>query len=79
MGEMIVFTPREIKVFSQENTDNIEKAEKESQKVEDKVDCSMELEKSRQELHKEKSERPKRNEKMIVIDDSSEYFEIEGQ
>ena len=38
MGKMIVFTPREIQIFSKENSGNIEKEEKEVQKVEDKVE-----------------------------------------
>ena len=38
MGKMIAFTPREIQIFSKENSDNIEKEEKEVQKVEDKVE-----------------------------------------
>ena len=72
MGEMIAFTPREIQIFSREKSESIEKEEKEDQKAEDKVDFSIELEKSRQELHKEKVVRPKENEKMIVINDGSE-------
>ena len=36
MGEMIAFTPREIQIFSKENSGNIERAEKEGQKVEEK-------------------------------------------
>ena len=79
MEEMKAFTPREIQIFRKENSDNIEKEEKEGQKVEDKVDFSRELEKSRQGLHREKVVRPKGNEKMIVIDDGCEYCEIEGQ
>ena len=79
MGEIIVFTTREIQFFSKENRGNIEKEEKEGQKVEEKVDFSTELEKSRQELHREKVARPKGNEKMIVIDDGSTFCEIEGQ
>ena len=76
---MISFTPKEIQILSKENSDNIEKEEKEGQKEEDKADFSIELENSRQELHREKVARPKGNEKMIVIDDGSEYCEIEGQ
>ena len=38
MGKMIAFTPREIQIFSKENSGNIEKEEKEVQKVEDKVE-----------------------------------------
>ena len=76
---MISFTLKEIQFFSKENSGNIEKEEKEGQKEEDKVDFSIELENSRQELHREKVARPKGNEKMIVIDDGSEYCEIEGQ
>ena len=45
------------------------KEEKESQKVEEKVDFSIELEKNRKELHREKVARHKGNEKMIVLDD----------
>ena len=78
-GEMIEFTPREIQTFSKENSDKIGKKEKEGQKVDEKVDFSIELEKSGQELRREKVVRPKGNEKMIVIDDGSEYCEIEGQ
>ena len=76
---MISFTPKEIQILSKENSDNIEKEEKEGQKEEDKADFSIELENSRQELHREKVARPKGNEKMIVIDDVSDYCEIEGQ
>ena len=76
---MIEFTPREIQTFSKENSDKIGKKEKEGQKVDEKVDFSIELEKSGQELRREKVVRPKGNEKMIVIDDGSEYCEIEGQ
>ena len=76
MGEMTAFTPREIQIFSKENGGNIEKEQKEGQKVEDKVDFSIELQKSRQELQREKVARPKGNEKMIVTDDGSEYCEI---
>ena len=36
MGEMIAFTPREIQIFSTENSHNIEREEKEGQKVEEK-------------------------------------------
>ena len=36
MGEMIAFTPREIQIFSKENSGNIEREEKEGQKVEEK-------------------------------------------
>ena len=79
MGEIIAFTPREIQIFTEENRDNIEKEETKGQKVEEKVDLSIELEKSRQELHREKVARPKGNEKMLVIDDGSKYCEIEGQ
>ena len=43
---MIAFTPREIQTFIKENSYNIKKEEKESQKVEDKVDFSIELERS---------------------------------
>ena len=46
MGEMIAFTPKEIQIFIKENSYNIKKEEKESQKVEDKVDFSIELERS---------------------------------
>ena len=53
-GEIIAFTPREIQIFSKENSENIQKEEKEGQEVEEKVDVSIELEKSRQELHREK-------------------------
>ena len=56
-----------------------EKKEKGSQKVDEKVDSSRELEKSGQELLREKVVRPKGNEKMIVIDVGTEYCEIEGQ
>ena len=49
---MISFTLKEIQFFSKENSDNIEKEEKEGQKEEDKVDFSIELENSRQELHR---------------------------
>ena len=76
MGEMTAFTPREVQIFSKENGGNIEKEQKEGQKVEDKVDFSIELQKSRQELQREKVARPKGNEKMIVTDDGSEYCEI---
>ena len=79
IGEMIEFTPREIQTFSKENSDKIEKKEKEGQKVDEKVDFSIELEKSGQELRREKVVRPKGNEKMIVIDDGSEYCEREGR
>ena len=71
-GEMIEFTPREIQTFSKENSDKIEKKEKEGHKVDEKVDFSIEQ-------RREKVVRPKGNEKMIVIDDGSEYCEIEGQ
>ena len=73
MGEMIEFTPREIQIFSKKNNDKIEK-EKKSQKIHEKVDFSIELEKSRRELPREKVERPKGNEKLIAIDDGSQYF-----
>ena len=76
---MIEFIPRKIHIFSKENSDKIRKKEKGSQKVDEKVDSSRELEKSGQELPREKVVRPKGNEKMIVIDDGSEYCEIEGQ
>ena len=46
MGEVIAFTPREIQIFIKENSYNIKKEEKESLKVEDKVDFSIELERS---------------------------------
>ena len=59
-GEIIAFTPREIQVFSKENSENIQKEEKEGQEVEEKVDVSIELEKSRQELHREKVAREMR-------------------
>ena len=79
MGEIIAFTPREIQIFTKENRDNIQKEETKGQKVEEKVYFSIESEKSRQELHREKVARPKGNEKMLVIDDGSKYCEIEGQ
>ena len=63
MGEMIPFTPKELQIIGQE--------EKEGQKVEEKIDFSIQFEKSRQELHREKVARPRENEKMIVIDDGS--------
>ena len=78
MGEMIAFTPREIQIFSRENSESIEKEEKEDQKVEGKVDFSIELENSRQEMHKEKAVRSKGNEKIIVVNDGFEYCEIGG-
>ena len=40
------FTPREIQIFSKENSDKIEKKEKEGQEVSEKVDFSIELGKS---------------------------------
>ena len=43
VGEMIAFTPREIQIFSKGSSDNIKKEEKEGQKVEEKVDLSIEL------------------------------------
>ena len=55
------------------------KKEKEGQEVSEKVDFSVELGKSGQELLREKVLRPKGNEKIIVIDDGSEYCEIDGQ
>ena len=79
MGEMIEFTPRKIQIFSKVNTDKIEKEEKERQKVNEKVDFSIELEKNGQELPRDKVVRPKGNEKMIVIGDGSEYCETECQ
>ena len=78
-GEMTEFTPREIQIFSKENSGKIEKKKKEGQKVNEKVDFSIELEKSGQELPREKVVRSKGNEKMIVIDDGSEYCETEGR
>ena len=79
-GEMIQFTPREIQIFSKENSDKIVKKEKkEGQKVNEKVEFSIELEKSGQELPSEKVVRLKGDEKMIVIDDGSEYCKIKGQ
>ena len=59
--------------------DGSEYCEIEGQKIEEKVDFSIELEKSWQEMHLEKVPRPKVNEKMIVIDDGSEHCEIECQ
>ena len=78
MGEMIEFTPREIQIFSKKNNDKIEK-EKKSHKIHEKVNFSIELEKSRRELPREKVERPKGNEKLIAIDDGSQYCETEGR
>ena len=78
MGEMIEFGQREIHIFSKKNNDKIEK-EKKSQKIHEEVDFSIELEKSRQELPGEKVVRPKRNEKLIPIDDGSQYCETEGR
>ena len=78
MGEMIEFAQREIHIFSKKNNDKIEK-EKKSQKIHEEVDFSIELEKSRQELPGEKVVRPKRNEKLIPIDDGSQYCETEGR
>ena len=65
MGKMIAFTPREIQIFSKENSDNIEKEEKEVQKVEDKVEDS--------------SIGPWGNEKIISVDDGFEYCETGGR
>ena len=79
MGEMIAFAPREIQIFSKGSSDNTKKEEKEGQKVEEKVDLSIELQQSRQALHGEKVARPEENEKMTVMDDGSEYCEIESQ
>ena len=59
--------------------DGSEYCEIEGQKVDQKVDFPIELEKSEQELPREKVVRPKGNEKMIVIDDGSEYCETEGR
>ena len=78
MGEMIEFTQREIQIFSKKNNDKIEK-EKKIQKIHEEVDFSIELEKSRQELPGEKVVRPKGNEKLIAIDDGSQYCETEGR
>ena len=55
------------------------KKEKEGQKVDEKVDFSVGLEKSGQELPRERVVTPKGNEKMIVIDDGSECCETEGR
>ena len=79
MGEMIPFTPKELQIFSKESSDNIEKEEKDSQKIEEKIDFSIQLEKSRQELHREKVVRPKGNEKIIAVDDGFECCETEGR
>ena len=65
MGKMIAFTPREIQIFSKENSDNIEKEEKEVQKVEDKVE--------------DFSIGPWGNEKIISVDDGFEYCETGGR
>ena len=78
-GEMIEFTRREIQTFSKENSDKIGKKEKEGQKVDEKVDFPIESEKNERELPREKVVRPEGNEKMIVIDDGSEYCETEGR
>ena len=53
MGEMIPFTPKELQIIGKE--------EKEGQKVEEKIDFSIQFEKSRQELHREKVARPREN------------------
>ena len=76
---MIEFTRREIQTFSKENSDKIGKKEKEGQKVDEKVDFPIESEKNERELPREKVVRPEGNEKMIVIDDGSEYCETEGR
>ena len=74
MGEMIEFTPREIQMFCKENNNNIEKKwEKRPESF------SVELEKSGQELSREKVVRRKRNGKLIFVDDGSEYCETEGR
>ena len=46
---MIEFTPRETHIFSKKNTDKIKK-KNEGQKVDEKMDFSIELEKGGQEL-----------------------------
>ena len=51
---MIEFTSKEIQTFSKENSDKIEKKEKEGQKVDEKVEFSVELDKSGQELPTER-------------------------
>ena len=59
--------------------DGSEYCEIEGQKVDKKVDFHIGLEKSGQELPREKVVRPKGNGKMIVIDDGSEYCETESR
>ena len=58
-GEIIVFTPREIHICSKEKSENIKIKEKECQQVDRRVDLSIEIEKSGQELPREKVVRPK--------------------
>ena len=59
--------------------DGSEHCETEGQKVDEKVDFPIELEKSGEELPREKVVRSKGNEKVIVIADGSEYYETEGR
>ena len=59
--------------------DGSEYCEIKGQKVDEKVDFPIELEKSERELPREKVVRPKGIEKMIVIGAGSEYCEREGR
>ena len=52
---------------------------REGQKVENKLEFFIKLERSRQELPKEVVTRAKGNEKMIAVDVGSEFCGIEGQ